>query len=256
VIQIAREAMQAAEDARLVADQRRQQDTLTKAQAEAARAQHAQSRAEAEIANAKTEAAVARSQAESERAAREHAEADAAFARDRAIQAEAKATQPTQIIIEKPTLSQPTQTALRSQLFGRLNSVSTTLDTPRGLVLMVPEQEIAAVTEQGLLSKHLTRVSEILASQPALRVDVDGYSDAEGSQALSLRRAGQIRDMLVDAGLDPHRISVHGFGNARPLASNATANGREQNRRVEIVISGDEIGNLPLWDRTYSISRR
>ena len=148
------------------------------------------------------------------------------------------------------------KTGLRRQLFDRLNSVSATLDTPRGLVVMVPEQEIAAVTDRGTLSKHLARVSEILASQPALRIDVDGYSDAEGSQAPSLRRAREIHDMLVDAGLDPHRISVRGFGNARPLASNATANGREQNRRVEIVISGDEIGDLPLWDRTYSISRR
>jgi len=89
-----------------------------------------------------------------------------------------------------------------------------------------------------------------------LHVDVEGYSDREGSQSESLERANSVRDILVGSGLSASRIFARGLGNSRPLASNATAAGREENRRVEILISGDPIGDLPVWDHTYTISRR
>ena len=72
---------------------------------------------------------------------------------------------------------------------------------------------------------------------------------------LSVRRAQLVREQLVSSGLQPNSVTAIGIGKDRPIASNATTMGREQNRRVEIVISGDPIGNMALWDRAYSIGQ-
>ena len=81
-----------------------------------------------------------------------------------------------------------------------------------------------------------------------------GSDDAEVQH--SFERAFAVRDALVRNGVPAARIAARGEGSERPVASNSTAAGRVQNRRVEIVLSGDAIGNLASWDRTYSpISR-
>ena len=80
--------------------------------------------------------------------------------------------------------------------------------------------------------------------------------DAAGSRDVSMLRAESVRDALLARGLPRNAVIARGLANTRPLTSNATAGGREQNRRVEIVISGNPIGELPAWDQTENISRR
>jgi outer membrane protein OmpA-like peptidoglycan-associated protein len=85
-----------------------------------------------------------------------------------------------------------------------------------------------------------------LLAYPDLRLEVDGHTDSVGSDAynqqLSEKRAAAVRDYLVQQGLPTSSATVMGFGKTQPVASNATAVGRQQNRRVELVVSGEVIG--------------
>src|SRR5439155_885630 len=83
-------------------------------------------------------------------------------------------------------------------------------------------------------------------------VEVEGHTESPDKDGLSRRRAEAVRDALVRRGLPATIVTARGLGNSRPLYANTTAGGREENQRVEIVISGDPIGSLPFWDRTYS----
>ena len=100
----------------------------------------------------------------------------------------------------------------------------------------------------------------MLTSRHDLTIYVEGFTDDRGNEAeqrqISERRAGEVRATLVGNGLTAVSIQAAGFGRTRPLGSNASASGREQNRRVEIVISGPSIGGMALWDRTYPLSSR
>jgi outer membrane protein OmpA-like peptidoglycan-associated protein len=99
-------------------------------------------------------------------------------------------------------------------------------------------------------SQRLANVAAVLSSHAGLSVRVEGYADLGG---LSEERAQAVREVLVARGAHADSIVAVGNGNSRPIASNATAAGREQNRRVEVVIYGDSIGNKALWDRPYSL---
>ncbi len=96
----------------------------------------------------------------------------------------------------------------------------------------------------------LHTIAAVLASHPELRVRVEGYADVEG---LSDQRAQAVRAALIASGTRPDSIVAVGYGNSRPIVSNSTAAGREQNRRVEVVIYGDSIGSKAVWDRPYSL---
>jgi outer membrane protein OmpA-like peptidoglycan-associated protein len=98
--------------------------------------------------------------------------------------------------------------------------------------------------------QRLANVAAILSAHPELRVRVEGYADVEG---LSEARAQVVRTALIARGARPDAVSAIGYGDSRAIASNATAEGREQNRRVEVVIYGDSIGNKALWDHPYSL---
>ena len=87
----------------------------------------------------------------------------------------------------------------------------------------------------------------MLRAHPDLTVEVDGH------ERFSSERAEAVHDVLVRHGLPAGAVLTRGLGNARPLASNASAAGREQNRRVEIVVSGNPIGDLPYWDKRYTL---
>jgi outer membrane protein OmpA-like peptidoglycan-associated protein len=107
---------------------------------------------------------------------------------------------------------------------------------------------------------RLANITSILRSQPGLTVEVDGHTDDRGDatygERLSAERAGMIRNILVRQGLPQNATVARGLGRSRPIASNATASGREQNRRVEITISGSPIGNVASWERGYSVKPR
>ena len=253
VVQDAREASQTAEDARTIADQRRRDDQLAQERAKVAAAEQAKSQAEQAVQQAEA-------QVEAERAARERAEADAAAARQRAEQAEDQAaaaqSQAPRIVLSQPRANHNSQKSeVRMQLLEQLNGALSTRDTPRGLVATIPDSEFNGAAMKIGVGTELAHLAAIVASRPGLRVEVEGNTDNEATSAQCEQRAQAVRSMLIARGLPANAVTARGIGTSRPMGPNTTAEGREQNRRVEIVISGDAIGNLPLWDKTYSLSR-
>lgn len=253
VVQNAREASETAEDARVIAERRQQEEKLAAVEKEAARAKQAQEQAQTEAQGAKAEADAARAQADAERAARQQAEANAAEAQSRAEQAEAARAQAAATPAAPQTQPGAQQSELRMRLLEQLNGVLATRDTPRGLVVTVADSAFSGAELRELAESRVSRLASVLASYPHLRVDVEGHSDSPATGASSRNRAEAVQRVLVGEGLPAGRVSVEGLDDTRLLVSNSTAAGREQNRRVEIVISGDAIGTLPFWDRAYSL---
>jgi flagellar motor protein MotB len=255
VVQIAREAAQTAEDARVISEKRQREEKVATAEAEISKAQRAQAQAQGDAQRARMEADSARAEADAERTARERAEADAAAARRSAAQQQAVVIGPP----PPPPALQPSsaqKTELRMRLTEQLNGVAVARDTPRGLVATVPDSDFGGAELRGPAANRLARLVTILAAYPELRVAVEGHSDSAATQAQASNRAESVRGMLVGHGLPPDRTSVLDLGDSTPLVSNNSAAGREQNRRVEIVISGDPIGTVPFWDRTYSLMQK
>lgn len=261
VVQNAREASQTAEDARAIAERRMQDEKVARAQADVSTAQQARAEADADAVRARSEANAARAQADTERVARERAEAEAAAARDRAARAEADAAA-SRSRAAAPRIPAATQQAdaqksgMRMRLLEQLNGVESTRDTPRGLVVTVPDSSFSGSQLKGSATGQVAGVGRILAAQPGLRIQVEGYVDNPNSTVLSQQRADAVQGVLLGAGMAANMISARGLGDSRPLESNASAAGRIGNRRVEILVSGDAIGSLPYWDHTYSLTLR
>src|ERR1041385_5343845 len=82
---------------------------------------------------------------------------------------------------------------------------------------------------------------------PDLKLEIDGFTDNKGTpeynMTLSDKRAKAVRDFLVSQGVSTDAVTTKGFGESNPVATNATAAGRQQNRRVELVVSGSSIGS-------------
>jgi outer membrane protein OmpA-like peptidoglycan-associated protein len=261
VVQNAREAAQTAEDARVIAERRQQDEKLTRAQADVSMAQQAKLQADAEALRAQSQADAAREQAEAERAARQRAEAAKAAAEDRAVraEAEAQATRARVVVQSSKPLQNPVdvqKTGFRMRLLEQLNGVAITRDTPRGLVVTIPDAEFNGQDLRGVATGQIARVAAIVAAHPGLRVEVEGNTDSAASDGLSWKRAEAVRGVVLGGGLPANAVTARGLGNTRPLTSNASAAGRVENRRVEIVISGDPIGVMPFWDKSYTLSVR
>jgi len=124
----------------------------------------------------------------------------------------------------------------------------------------VPDAYFHSAALDPAIYGKLARIAAIVREQPGLTVEVEGHSDDRGDpgylERSSLDRATAIRDILVRQGVPERAAFARGFGSSRPLGPNANAPEREQNRRVEIVISGNPIGGLASWDRTYDVSRQ
>jgi len=256
IVQHAREAAQTAEDARVIAERRTQAEQLAAAQAELQQAQQAKAQAEAAAEQARAEIEAARERAESERAARADAEAAANVARqaDR-LQALPPPPPPATPAPNAPGPSaSESQRALRNRLMQRLNEALPTRDTPRGLVVTVKDVDFSDVTLRRPVATRLGQLAQVLASQPGLHAAVEGHTDTPGVQR-SEERAAAVRNVLVSAGLPANSVSSLGYGDTRPIASAATVSGRIENRRVEIIISGEPIGKLPFWEQTYQLGQ-
>jgi outer membrane protein OmpA-like peptidoglycan-associated protein len=136
---------------------------------------------------------------------------------------------------------------LRNQLREQLNAILVTRETARGLIVSMSDVlfDTAQHTLKPAAREKLAKISGILSAHPDLKLEVEGHTDSVGSesynQALSERRASSVRDYLVSQGVKSDSIIARGFGKSRPVADNATASGRQQNRRVEIVVSGESI---------------
>ncbi len=256
-VQDAREAVQTAEDARMIAERRREEETLAGARTEAEDSRQALARAEREAQRARSEADAAHIEADAERAARGRAEADAQAARAQAAQAgestiaRAVPVQP-QITIVQPGPDRRTSD-LRMGLLEQLNGVVSVRDTSRGLVATLPSSAFDGSRPHAAVSPQLARIAAMVQAHPGLRVDVEGHSDTSGGAAMSSERAEEVRRALISQGLAEARVTAHGLGDTHLFGPNTTEAGREANRRVEIVISGGPIGDLPFWDRPYSL---
>jgi outer membrane protein OmpA-like peptidoglycan-associated protein len=137
---------------------------------------------------------------------------------------------------------------LRSQLLAQFNAILQTRDTARGLIVNMSDVlfDTAKFSLRPLAREKLAKVAGIVSGHPGLRLDVEGHTDSVGgdeyNQRLSEQRGASVRDYLIRQGMPASSVTTKGFGETQPVSSNDTAQGRQQNRRVELVISGDIIG--------------
>lgn len=267
----ARGATQMAEDARVLtlqkkhqekveAERRRIEEARAKAEADAKAAAEAEAKARAQA----EEDARRRAQAEADRLAAEKAQAeaqrlqaeadvqraaaDAARAQAQLEQQKAQAEAEKQRMAAEEAIRQKEE--MRARLLKQLNQVLETRDTPRGLVVNMPDVlfDSGQYTLKSAARERLARISGIVLAYPELRLEVEGHTDSIGgdefNQRLSEKRANSVRDYLVDSGISMDGIIARGFGKTEPVADNATSEGRKLNRRVEMIVSGDVIGNM------------
>jgi len=235
---------------------RRQEADQARAQAEAAKAEAERMKLEAQKAAAEaarqkqeadqaTAAAIAQQQAAQAAAAqaakdRAAAEAEALKARQAAEQAEAEKAQ------------------LRAQLLNQLNSILQTRDSARGLIVNMSDVlfDTGSYTLKPGAREKLAKISGIVLAHPGLSLQIEGHTDSVGgddfNQQLSERRADSVRDFLAEEGVPPSSIAARGFGRTQPVASNDTPEGRQRNRRVELVVNGDAIGNTSATSASTS----
>lgn len=237
VITYAREAVQTAEDARLI--------TIRKIKAEDDAAQQ-KARQDAEQA-----AQQAKVNAEEQAARRAQAEAAAQEAAARAAEARAareSAEQQAQQAQQQAQAAQQQTAQMRERLRQQLNAVLQTHETARGLIVNMSDVlfDFNKYTLKPEAREKLAKVSGILLAYPDLKLQVEGYTDNIGSdeynQKLSEERADAVRDYLVTQGVQQPNITAQGYGKTHPVADNSTNAGRAQNRRVQLVVSGQAIG--------------
>jgi len=273
LIAVSREAVQTAEDARAItvkkiaeerlenertaarnAQERTQTDAdnatrqKNQAQSEQALAENAKAQAESDAARARAEAMDAQSAAAKARSEMAESQAAAATALS-AAQADAERSR---LAAEQARLAaqqaETDKAAMRTRLSEQLNRVLQTRDSARGLIVSMSD----VLFDTGKYSlkpgarEKLAKVAGILLAYPALNIEVGGYTDNVGAdgmnQTLSENRAASVRDYLVQQGVLRDAVTARGFGNTSPVAANDNAAGRQQNRRVELVVSGDAIG--------------
>lgn len=249
---IAREKQEAADReaaARARADEAARQKAISDAQAAESARQAAESARRA--AEEKAAAESARAQSEADRLAAEQAKAAADDQQRQAEQARLLQQQAEQKAQEADRLrsqAEEQQQQLRQQLLQQFNMILATRDTARGLIVNMSDVlfDFNKYMLRPAAREKLAKISGIILSHPGLRLEVDGYTDSIGSddynQKLSEQRAGAVQQYLVQEGLAQDNVSAKGFGKEDPVASNDTAAGRQLNRRVELVVSGEIIG--------------
>jgi len=233
IIANARQTVQFAEDARAVSVQRQEAERIEKEKEAAA----AKARSEAE-AKASAEAAEAKRKSD-EAAAEAKQKADAEIAAQESARKQAE---------EQRAQAEREKQQLRERLLEQFNRVLPTTDTDRGLVVNMGD--VLFASGKADLSTDakiaLAKLTGIVLNYPTLRLAIGGYTDSTGSaefnQTLSQSRADAVLSYLVTQGLDAGVLSSQGYGMTNPVADNSTTQGRQKNRRVEIVVSGEVIG--------------
>ena len=273
VISDARDAVQTAEEARVMSvKQKAEEDAQAQAAAEkkAADERAAKAKADAEEeAKKRQEAELARQQAEQAKADAERMKAEAEKAAAAAAKAQQEAEQARQAALaEQQAALQQKQAAeaeadkarqaaakaeadkaqMRAQLLAQLNSILQTNDSARGLIVNMSDVlfDTGSYTLKPGAREKLAKISGILLAHPGLTLQIEGHTDSVGSdefnQTLSEQRAGSVRDFLAEQGVGASSMTARGLGKSQPVASNDTPEGRQRNRRVEIVVNGDAIG--------------
>jgi outer membrane protein OmpA-like peptidoglycan-associated protein len=137
---------------------------------------------------------------------------------------------------------------LRARLLQQFNLILETRDTARGLVVNMSDVlfDSGKYTLRPLAREKLSKISGIVLAYPSLKLAVEGNTDSVGTesfnQELSEKRAEGVRSYLTQQGVPGTSTTATGFGKTRPIASNDTSEGRQQNRRVELIVSGEVIG--------------
>jgi outer membrane protein OmpA-like peptidoglycan-associated protein len=250
IVSLAREAAQIAEDGRAIAVKRAEQERITAdaSRADQERMRANQLRAEQERKEAEEARAAARIQ-------QEQMEADRAVMRPSPQVTPAPATptgsspRPLDVDPTQFRRNHPEATTNRRSIIEALRGRFDVLDAGRGIVVTLPETTAISPS----LSSMLRPLIDAILPYRDLHIEVEGHS-AGPELELTQRQADRVRNALIVSGAPGDRIVARGFGNSRPRASNASTNGRAQNRRVEIVIAGDAIGTVPTWDRTYTLT--
>jgi len=266
---VARDATQTAEEARVMTLQAEQDEFAQKEREDArrrtedaeaaAKAQRdeaeAQQRAASQAQIAAQQAQLAaqaeaqqRRQAESERAAAEQAKEQADAARQQAELAQQQASQQARMADQARQQAEAQTSQLRARLLQQLNQVLQTRDSAKGLIVSMPDVlfDTGKANLRPEARERLAKVAGILLAYPDIRIEIDGYTDSTGTLAfnerLSRDRAAAVESYLSQQGVAGTSMTTQGFGPDNPIASNATSAGRQQNRRVEMVVSGESIG--------------
>ncbi len=262
-VRLANERQQSA-DAQARTQKQADEATQRKEQAEsdAAKAQAAKAQAESDTLNA--QAANAQAQSDAAKARNDTADAQAATAKAKSDMADSQASSATALSAaqadadqsradtlkaqEAAQQAESDKAAMRAKLSEQLNSILQTHDSARGLIVSMSD----VLFDSGKYSlkpgarEKLSKVAGILLAYPSLNIEVGGYTDNIGgdamNQTLSENRARSVRDYLVQQGVGTNSVSSRGFGNSLPVASNDNSAGRQQNRRVELLVSGEAIG--------------
>jgi outer membrane protein OmpA-like peptidoglycan-associated protein len=253
LIAAAREEVQTAEDAREIAvkkiEAERQanelqtsNDAKVRAQIQADEATRLQQKAQSDAATAQANAAIA--QADSAKAQADMAVNQAASAA--AVNAAQADADRSRLAAQQANSDKAT---MRAQLSEQLNKILETRDSARGLIVSMSD----VLFDTGKYSlkpgarEKLAKVAGILIAYPGLNIEVGGYTDNVGgdamNQTLSENRATAVRSYLVEQGVGSNSVTSKGFGNTMPVATNDNATGRQENRRVELLVSGDAIGS-------------
>jgi len=259
----ARNAVQAAEDARLIALKRQDEARVA---AERAAAAERQAKAEQQAAQAEQQQrleAERRARAEAERAAAEaeaqRHRAEAAAATDQAARERQAAQAEIERAKQAAEQAKQEQVRLRQQLVEQFNRVLETRESTRGLIVNMSGVwfDTGKATLKPGAREKLSKIAGILAGHPGLKLEVEGHTDSTGSQELnqelSERRAQAVRDFLTQEGVNSASIIARGMGESEPVASNNTAAGRQLNRRVEMIVTGDIIGTTASSVPTSSL---
>ena len=269
LISLSREVVQTAEDAREIAVKHIDEERLAaersagadrEADARAAADKEAQRRVTAEAATAdanrqrneadrqNADAQAAAQQATAAQFEAESAKADAQ-AKQQAAEADSDANRAAAATSDAQLqVAVRDREELRARLLQQFNLILETRDTARGLVVNMSDVlfDSGKFTLRAPAREKLAKISGIVLAYPSLRLAVEGNTDSVGTEAfnqeLSEQRAGAVRDYLTKEGIPATSTTAAGFGKTRPIASNDTSDGRQQNRRVELVVSGEVIG--------------
>ncbi len=266
---VSRGATQAAEDARLLTIHRREQEQIAEQQraaeqkteeararaqseteraaaAQAAAANEAQQRLQAEQAQQQAEQARLQAEQAADQARQEREQAEAA--RQAALQQQQQLQQQTQQAQLTAQKAEQDREQMRARLQQQLNQVLQTRDTARGLIVNMSDVlfDFNKATLKPGARERLAKVAGIILAYPDLHLQIEGFTDNVGSDQynldLSQRRAAVVRDYLISQGVPVNNTAAQGFGKADPVASNSTPEGRQLNRRVDLVVSGEAIG--------------
>jgi len=248
-ISVSKEATQTAEDAREISVKRMEAERID-AETSAAAAREANAKAQTISAQADTADALrARDEAERQKLAAQASalqaqqNAAAEAERNRADAAAAAAASE-----QKLQQAERERVELRARLLQQFNAILETRDTARGLVVNMSDVlfDTAKHTLRALAREKLAKISGIMLAYPGLKLGIEGNTDSVGgdvyNQGLSERRAESVRSFLAEQGVPASSMTAKGLGKTQPVATNNTAEGRQQNRRVELIVSGEVIG--------------